>query len=376
MKTLLAGWFSFEEGGATAGDLMACELAREWLEHAGYSYDIALAPPFCGGVNWCLADADNYSEIVFVCGPFQKGVQLTKFLEHFGGCPMIGLNLSMLISLGMWNPFEILFERDSSAATNPDITFLSRQELVPVVGVCLVEPYGAIDAIGLVPNANDAIQRLIDSREISVVLIDTRLDANITGLRSAAEVESLIARMDVVVTTRLHGIVLSLKNGVPVIAVDPAPGGGKICLQGETIEWPMVFAADTVTDEVLQDAFEYCLTEEARMRAKDCSELATKKVQELRSKFIAVIKRRRASDSTNRVEVNTTIDYDGRSKIHTTNRNRLNLETYPHSYNFAEMKAVENQTIILDRLRMLLRKTRLPTLVSRYVKILSRKLWK
>lgn len=371
MKTLLAGWFSFEEGGATAGDLMACELAREWLERAGYSYDIALAPPFCGGVNWRFANPNDYSEIVFVCGPFGTGPQITEFLEHFGDRPLIGLNLTLPISLDVRNPFEILFERDSSAATNPDITFLNRQDLVPVVGVCLVEPYGAIDAL-----ANDAIQRLIDSREISVVLIDTRLDASITGLRSAAEVESLLARMDLVVTTRLHGTVLSLKNGVPVIALDPVAGGAKICLQGKTIGWPMVFAADTVTDEELQDAFEYCLTEEARKMAKECSERATKKVQELRNKFIEVMARRREYNNRNLVGTNTTMDCDGRSKILTSNRNRLNVKTYPHTYNFVKKKAIENQTIILERVRMLVRKTGLPALVSQCLKFLSGKVRK
>lgn len=39
----------------------------------------------------------------------------------------------------------------------------------------------------------------------------------------------MLRRLDVVVTTRLHGLVLALKNGVPALAVDPvaaAPGGG------------------------------------------------------------------------------------------------------------------------------------------------------
>ena len=42
--------------------------------------------------------------------------------------------------------------------------------------------------------------RLTASRPMAAVRIDTRLDVNATGLRAAAEVESLIARMDVVVT--------------------------------------------------------------------------------------------------------------------------------------------------------------------------------
>jgi exopolysaccharide biosynthesis predicted pyruvyltransferase EpsI len=63
---------------------------------------------------------------------------------------------------------------------------------------------------------------------MAVIAIDTRLDENRTGLRTAGEVESLIARMDVVLTTRLHGMVLALKNGVPAIAIDSVAGGAKV----------------------------------------------------------------------------------------------------------------------------------------------------
>ena len=38
-----------------------------------------------------------------------------------------------------WNPFDVLIERDSDAAVNAEMVFLSRQRLGPVVGVCLVE---------------------------------------------------------------------------------------------------------------------------------------------------------------------------------------------------------------------------------------------
>ena len=72
-KTLVAGWFSYEWGHATAGDLLAGDLACEWLERAGCSYDVALAPPFRGGVDWRSVDPQSYSNAVFVCGPFEKG---------------------------------------------------------------------------------------------------------------------------------------------------------------------------------------------------------------------------------------------------------------------------------------------------------------
>jgi hypothetical protein len=67
------------------------------------------------------------------------------------------------------------------------------------VGEYLVEPYEAADTDGV----ERAIRRLLGRRE-SRACRSTRGSCNGAGLRTAPEIESLIARMDVVVTTRLH----------------------------------------------------------------------------------------------------------------------------------------------------------------------------
>ncbi|ALF52921.1 hypothetical protein ACX27_08735 [Nostoc piscinale CENA21] len=285
MKALVTGCFSLEGGGATAGDLLAAELVCDWLDSVGFPYDIAVIPPFRGGIDFRLADPKNYSHAIFVCGPFGRERRGDDFLNRFSNCQTIGIDLTMLEPLEKWNPFDILIERDSSVCARPDITFLSRRELVPVVGVCLVEPYGA----AFEEVAYAAIQRLVASRQISVVEIDTRLDTNSQGFRSPAEIESILARMDMVITTRLHGTVLSLKNGVPTLSIDPGGDSLKIKRQAETIGWPVVFTADKITDEALQQAFDYCLTEEAQLKARECSERAKKMVEEIRNEFIKVL---------------------------------------------------------------------------------------
>jgi Polysaccharide pyruvyl transferase len=289
MKALVAGWFSFENMGATAGDLLARDLTCEWLKSAGYQYDVSVAAPFTGGIDWRSADPGSYSIVVFVCGPFGNGWPLTAFLAHFSGCRLIGLNLSMLQAVESWNPFGLLLERDSSRAVRPDISFLSTQKKCPVVGVILVHPQAEY-ARGRHALANAAIGRLMASREAASVNIDTRLDENSTGLRSSVEVESLIARMDVVVTTRLHGLALAIKNGVPALAIDPIEGGAKIRRQAEAIDWPAVLAVESVTDETIADAFDYCLTDEARSKARECRERAVKGVVRTRDEFIASLR--------------------------------------------------------------------------------------
>jgi len=286
MKTLVAGWFSYELYGATAGDLMACDLACEWLRKAGHTVDVALAPPFQGGVDWRAVDAQEYSHLVFVCGPLKDSEVARELLGKFAHCHKTGLNLSMLDPLEQWNPFDLLIERDSNQAVNPDVTMLSRAPKVPVVGLMLVLPQNEYKDRGRHKLANQALRRLIASREMAVVNIDTRLDENSTGLRTAPEVESLIAKMDVVLTTRLHGTVLSLKNGVPVVAVDAIAGGAKVTSQSREIGWPMCFGIETVTDEQLQKAFEFCLTLEAKKLARDCATRSQQRLAALREKFI------------------------------------------------------------------------------------------
>jgi hypothetical protein len=234
-----------------------------------------------GGIDWRQADPANFDRIVFVCGPFHDGPLERDLLSHFRGVPVIGVNLSMVQPLADFNPFQVLFERDSMRQARPDLVFATQQPLVPLLGVCLVEDYPA----GHTHEANAAIERLIDSRELAVVPIDTRLDENRTGLRTPGEIESLLARMDVVITTRLHGTVLALKNSVPVIAIDPEPGGLKIKRQGELLGWPCVFAVDQLRDHDLSKSLDYCLTPVAKEEAGRCATRANEIIAQTKREF-------------------------------------------------------------------------------------------
>jgi hypothetical protein len=195
----------------------------------------------------------------------------------------------MLKPVEAWNPFDLLIERDSSAVSRADITFLSEQPRVPVVGVVLVHPQPQYGERALHKTAHEAIRRLIASRDVAAVAIDTCLDRNAGGLRTAVQVESLIARMDVVVTTRLHGTVLALKNGVPALAVDPIAGGAKIASQARTIGWPVCHTADRLSDQALQGSFDFCLTDDARRQARLCRESAAGMVRRIRDDFVGAL---------------------------------------------------------------------------------------
>lgn len=287
MKVLVCGWFSFELMGASAGDILVRDEVCKWLDIRNISYDIAVAYPFKGGVDWQLVDSSMYTTIIFVCGPFGNGDPLLPFLEKFAKLNFIGVNLSMLESLDTWNPFDLLLERDSDKKNRPDLAFLSKKPLVPVVGLILVEKQKEYGDRARHDKANDALNRLIERNSMAIVKIDTRLDENKFGFRTESEIESIISKMDLVLTTRLHGTVLALKNHVPAIAIDPIAGGAKILQQTKSIGWPIIHFDDSINDQALQRSFEFCLSEEV----KDIIASCLKKVNvELRNVELEMVK--------------------------------------------------------------------------------------
>lgn len=293
LKALVAGWFSFSEGHATAGDVLAGDVVAQWLADARIPCDVAIVPPMGQGIDWRTADPQAYTHVVFVCGPFQRGELECSFFTRFAGCRLVGVDLTMLEPLAAWNPFDHLIERDSDRRVHPDIAMASRDGRVPLVGVCRVEEYGGAQ----VAEANAAIDGLIARSRVAIVEVDTRLDNNATGLRSAGEVESVLARMDAVVTTRLHGLVLSLKHGVPVLAIDPEPGGAKLRRQAERLGWVPVFDVDALDERALSDALAYCLSGDAKQRALEARARALTGIDEMRSEFLAVLGKRPVLDA-------------------------------------------------------------------------------
>jgi hypothetical protein len=287
-RALVAGWFSFEGMGATAGDLLAGRLVQRWADDGGLPNDLAISSTLshlARGIQLDHADPAAYSHLAFVCGPCGEGPPPVDLLGRFEHTVRVGVDLSMLDPLERWQPFDMLLERDSDRATRPDITFAAELEPVPVVGVMLVhhqrEYAGAAHE-----EAEARISALLERHTAARIAVDTCFDpANATGLRTPAEVESVVARLDLLVTTRLHGLALALKNGVPVIAVDPIRGGAKVAAQGAALGWPHTYRVEHATDDALDDAFAACLDDSARERAREAGARAAVDVEATKREF-------------------------------------------------------------------------------------------
>jgi polysaccharide pyruvyl transferase WcaK-like protein len=197
----------------------------------------------------------------------------------------------MIEPVGAWNPFDILLERDSDRSERADLAFGAESTRLPVIGLVQVESFTPLfPERDRQEDARAAARRLAYARPAAVVEIDTRLDVeNTSGLRTPWEIDALIERMDVVVTTRLHGLALALRNGVPAVAVDPVAGGDKITAQARAVEWPCAFAVDEAFDNVMDEALSFALSDEGREQARASAERGRRSVEALREEFVQAL---------------------------------------------------------------------------------------
>jgi Polysaccharide pyruvyl transferase len=287
-RALLVGWFSLAEMGATAGDLAACRTVSGWLDDAGWTYDVALGSPFEGGVDWRTVRQSDYSHVVHVCGPVGEQLAVTGILRRFPNARLIAVDVSVVGGDGADTPFDTLIARDGDGAPRPDLAFAAPTREVPLVGVIRAHPqleYGD----GHHEQVDAAIDALMQRSQAAFVPIDTRLDVNSNGLRTPDEVSALIARMDAVVTSRLHGLVLALRNGVPALAIDPIPGGAKVSAQAAATGWEHVLMATELSPERLDAMLERCLTRAAREAAAGCAAGVGPALDEVRAELLQAL---------------------------------------------------------------------------------------
>lgn len=285
---LVTGWFSWPNCSATVGDVLAADVVCRWLDEAGRVYDVARSGPLLGGVDFLRVDPARYRDVVFVCGPMLPESTIDELLERFPDSRHLAVDVSMIEPLAAWNPFDVVIERDSDRAARPDLAFAAPTASVPLIGVSFVEPYPpeypGRDLQGV---ARAAVEDIVAARqEHGFVQIDTRLEQR---FRRPVDVEMLIRRLDAMVTTRMHGLVLALKHGVPALAVDPVRGGAKILAQARTIGWPGALSADEATPERMAELYDFCLSDAGRAAARASAQRARQLTERTRAEFLAAL---------------------------------------------------------------------------------------
>lgn len=263
-RVLLTGWFSFLHGEATAGDVLALERVRDVLGRAGVAHDVAWSPGFRPGALH-LADVrpEDYSHLVFVCGPLH-GRQIEDLHRRFAHCARIAVGTSVIApDSPAVTGFHRVLARDAGTA-EPGRDLAARAPALPprpVVGLVLTHgqhEYGRQRRHGQVA---EQVTRWLAAKDCARLEIDTRLDIRDWRLcATPAQLEAVLTRLDLVVTDRLHGLVLALRAGVPALAVDPVEGGAKLTAQARACDWPALVPAERLDRARLERWWHWCLT--------------------------------------------------------------------------------------------------------------------
>lgn len=269
-RALLTGWFSFRDGEATAGDVLALRRVEDLLRELGQPYDIAWSPGFRpAGPSLETVRPERYDLLLFICGPLH-GPQPAALHDRFAGCRRIAVGVSVVDPEDpAVRGFHRVVPRDGPGPPpRADLSLAARQrELPPVVATILTA--GQHEYTGR-RRHEETIRRVTDwlaSRDCARLPLETRLDTRDWRLCATPEqLDAVLARVDLVVTNRLHGLVLALRCGVPALAVDPVAGGAKVGAQARALDWPAVIPAERLDEDTLRRWWDWALGE-GRSRA-------------------------------------------------------------------------------------------------------------
>jgi hypothetical protein len=258
MRVLVAGWFSFDEVVATIGDELGADVVIGWLTELGIEHDVAWAPHLQRGPHWRDLDTTQYTHLVFVSGPLMDMPLIRELTAAFEHAQRWAVNVSVVPDDA--RPlFHRVWERDGAGTSRPDLAVATTTPDVPVVAVAFApaqEEYGDRSRAAEVRAAIDGWLRArgMPWFELNMDLYDKPYE------RFPSQVEALVRRADVVVSMRLHALVLGLAHGVPVIACDAVAGGAKVSAQAAALGWPVVLRAGEVDATTLDAALEHALS--------------------------------------------------------------------------------------------------------------------
>ncbi len=262
----MTGWFSFRDGEATAGDVLALERVEDVLGRAGLPYDVVWSSGFRPG----HLDMDHvrpraYSHLLFVCGPLH-GEQIGGLHRRFRHCVRIAVGVSVIDGRDpAVTGFHRVLARDTPAGGASVADLAARAPApaaAPVTGVILTHGQGEYGALRRHEWVAELVTRWLGGKDCARVELETRLDAHDWRLSATpGQLLSVLARLDLIVTDRLHGLVLGLRAGVPVLAVDPVEGGAKVTAQARACGWPALVAAEDLDAGRLEAWWTWCLSD-------------------------------------------------------------------------------------------------------------------
>lgn len=257
--TLLCWWGSIP-GEVTIGDLMAVDNLSAELHARGHEHAILSHPRFAvDGHFKCHTLPLVKSEVrtlVFVCGPLLSIPRFVALFRMFPAARKLAVGVSVLPGEGTINSLVSQFvARDGMTPSFFDMALsevkavsIPKQDRPLRVGLCFrgrQKEYGSASCKA--DRAEALLERVAATISSQPARISTELSFN-----SPDHIRSQLEEVDIVFTTRLHGSLLTLALGKPVIAVDQIVGGAKVLPLLTRIEWPYVLPVDQASEQQLE----------------------------------------------------------------------------------------------------------------------------
>nr|WP_255426587.1 polysaccharide pyruvyl transferase family protein [Pseudonocardia sp. C8] len=269
---MVAGWPSFVDGEATAGDLLAMARVADAVRGPGRRVEQLLSPVLDPSAESATtADPAGCTHLVFACGP-ARGAQVARLHERFAGARRIAVGVSVPDPLDpAVTGFHRVLARDGTEDAAPDLCWSAPDPApVPVVGVVLAPGQPEYGDRRRHDQVHAVLAEWLRDLDAARLELDTRVDPrDWRHPATPGQFRAVLSRLDAVVTTRLHGAVLALAAGVPALAVDPVAGGAKVTAQGRALGWPVLAGEDVAGPHgraVLDRAWEWCRGAAGRAR--------------------------------------------------------------------------------------------------------------
>lgn len=289
MRVLVTGWFGTPGGEVTAGDALAAATVRGWLREAGVPHDVAMADGLRaeGDLAPERVDPAAYTHVLFVCGP-TVSQRVTRLLEPFAHCVRLAVGTSQ--SAGAGGPFDAVLARDGVGPARPDLSLGAPDARIPVVAAVLAHEQPEYGQRGRHAAANALLGQVLVDAGVAPLPVDTRLDPrDDLACTTAHQLQSVFARVDAVVTTRLHGLVLALRAGVPAVALDPVAGGAKVAAQAAALGWPAARVVDQADAAELGGLLAWCLGDGSRALAGAAARRGRVGLEDVRVELLSLL---------------------------------------------------------------------------------------
>ncbi|PST17626.1 hypothetical protein C7U61_18535 [Rhizobium sp. JAB6] len=257
-RRILVAWYGAFSGHGTIGDLRSLETVTANLVGVGHEVLHATAAelnlPGARRVDWRTIDPSSVDAVLFVCGPILRFHPWTQELfAHFASTHLAGVGVSLLPAddPNHSNPFDRVFARQGGPTRYGDVAIVAPNPVdrrnrptraERVIGLALRGQQGEYgDERCRWQETEAVVQRILTSAAedgpLRVVTIENHLTR---AAMPANAIEAQYGDCDLILTSRFHGAIAAMRQGVPFIAIDQISGGAKVYDLLADLGWPYV----------------------------------------------------------------------------------------------------------------------------------------